>query len=379
MKTVLIIDDEQDVADEVKSAVEDGIAGAACTIELDFGKSAERITRLRPDAIVLDLMEGHQSANLPGQKTWKSVWESTFCPIIIYTGSEADLQPSVPISHPFVKRIQKGSGTLAQVVAALKGFVPAVDSVRKLREEVDAVIHKVLRDTAGECHMPMNDGAYLLHAGRRRIAASMDDPTITGQREMASWEIYLLPAIGKEPLTADLLLKRGSAKDNAESYRIVLSPSCDLARGGKVKCLLAAVCCQPKVMLDKFRSSVKPKDDTELKKQLDQLVLTQGCWNGWMPLPAFAEVIPVSAANLKDLELIPIASIGPADSTTHDFVRIASIDSPFREQVAWAYLITAARPGMPERDLKPFAEELVKAATPPAAPTSQTSSPASGA
>lgn len=362
MKSVLIIDDEQDIADVVKLAIEEGIAGIACTIEVDFAKSADRIALLRPDAIVLDLMEGHQSTNLPGQQTWKSVWEKSFCPIIIYTGSDADLQPPVPENHPFIKRIQKGGGTQAQVVDALKGFSPAVESVGKLRAEVESVIHKVLRDTAGEGHMPMNDAAYLLHAGRRRIAASMDDPTVNDNRKMASWEIYLLPAIGQDCLTGDILLKRGDSKAVAESYRLMLSPSCDLARGGKIASALVAKCFAPAVMLEKFKKAVEPSDDKDLKNQLKSLVLSQGTWNGWFPLPAFADIIPASVANLKDLELIPIASIGHADPTTPGVDRIASIDSPFREQVAWSYLTTAARPGMPDRDLKPWAEELVKAA-----------------
>lgn len=372
MKTVLIIDDEQDVADVVKTAIEEGIPGSACTIEIDFNKSAERIKGLRPDAIVLDLMEGHQSSNLPGQRTWRSVWESTFCPIVIYTGSDADLQPPVPTNHPFVKRIPKGAGTQAQVVAALNAFAPAIDSVSKLRAEVDAVIHKVLRDTAGDGHLPMNDASHLLHAGRRRIAATMDDETITGKRKMTSWEVYLLPAIGQDCLTGDILFKRGTLSDNPESYRLMLSPSCDLARGGKGLPALVAKCAKPATMISKFRASLEALNPSEgdiaeknLKKALASLVLSQGSWNGWYPLPAFTNSVPACAANLKDLELIPIASIGPIDSSTHEYVRVASIDSPFREQVAWAYLTTAARPGMPDRDLKPWAEEVVKAATPP--------------
>jgi CTP synthase len=386
MKTVLIIDDEVDVADVVKSAIEEGIAGSACTIELDFEKSAECIKGLRPDAIVLDLMEGHQSANLPGQHTWRSVWESTFCPIVIYTGSDADLQPPVPPNHPFVKRIQKGAGTQAQVVAALSGFAPAVQSVSTLRAEVDAVIHKVLRDTAGDGYLPMKDVSHLLHAGRRRIAASMDDPTLIGNRKMLSWEVYLVPAIGKDSLTGDILFKRGTPRDNPESYRLMLSPSCDLARGGKGLPALVAKCATPAAMIDKFKASLKavnPSDgdiaDKDLKKALGSLVLSQGTWNGWYPLPAFVDSIPACAANLKDLELIPIASIGPLESSTHEYVRVASIDSPFREQVAWAYLTTAARPGMPDRELQPWAEEIVNAATPPASATATpaaTSTPA---
>ena len=363
MRTVLIIDDDPVYHELLTEAIQSQFNGVVCNCELDFDKGITRVAIERPDAVILDLMEGLNSPNHPGERTWRSIWNGNFCPIVIYSGTDADIEPPVRAGHPLVERIPKGDGSLPRVTASLQRFAPFADSVRRLRAEVDAVIHKVLRDTAGEGYMPINDPSHLLHAGRRRIAATMDDPTIISSRQMASWEQYLLPAIGDSPLTADVLFRRGSAKENAESYRLVLSPSCDLARGGKVKSVLAAVCHPVKVMLDKFRSSVKPRDDAELLKQLSQLVLTQGSWNGWMPLPSFADVIPASVAYLKDLELVALGSIGPIDSTTHEFLRIASIDSPFREQVAWAYLTTAARPGMPDRDLKPWAEELVKAAS----------------
>lgn len=366
------------MADVVAAAVRQGIPGVTCTTEIDFDKAIERIEELRPDAIVLDLMQGSRSANLPGQRTWKSIWEKTFCPIIIYTGSDADLQPPVPTNHPFVKRIQKGSGTDAHVVEGLRGFAPAVESVRLLRVEVEAVIHKVLRDTAGEGHMPMTDAAHLLHAGRRRIAASMDDPTVTSQRALMSWEQYLVPAIGDSPLTADLLRKRGAQWDDPTSYRLVLTPSCDLVKGRCEPTLIAACCEGTDRLAKKLSLSLAPN---KLEKDAETVIskaLTAGAFAGFLPLPAFPSRLPVMVANMKGLEVIPYEAIGCADPAKPGFDRIASIDSPFREQVAWAYLTTAVRPGMPDRDLKPWAEELVKAAAPPVAPPSKTGNPASG-
>lgn len=364
MKSVLIIDDEPDIASIVKSAVEEGIAGIACTIEGDFERSADWIAGLRPDAIVLDLMEGHQSVNLPGQRTWKSVWENTFCPIIIYTGSDADLQPPVPTNHPFVKRIQKGSGTETHVIEALKSFAPAVESLGKLRVEVEAVIQKVLRDTAGEGHMLLNDPDHLLHAGRRRIAATMDDPTITSNRKMESWEQYLIPAMGESLLTADLLRERGAQWDDPTAYRIVLTPSCDLVRERCVKTVLVAKCQKGAELVSTMSLSVKANKQDESAERLRKGALTPGVFEGFVPLPSLDGRIPNLVANLKDLEILKYESIAPTDPNIPGFDRIASIDSPFREQVVWAYLTTAARPGMPERDLKSWAEELVKAASP---------------
>lgn len=361
MKAVLIIDDEQDVADVIKAAIEDGITGSICTIEVNFEESARTIKNLRPDAIVLDLMKGQHSTDLPGQNTWKDIWNSTFCPIVIYTGWEGDIQPAVPSNHPFVKRIAKGSGTLTQVVNALTGFAPAIASVSKLREELDAVIHKVLRDTAGDGYLPMVEASHLLHAGRRRIAATMDDSTITGNRAMASWEQYLIPAMGESPLTGDLVRKRTGQWDDPTAYRLVLTPSCDLVKDRCEPTLIAA-CCEGTARLAKKLSLSLAAN--KLDKDVDAVIakaLTTGAFAGFLPLPGFPSRLPVMIANLKGLEVIKWESVGPIDSSTHEFIRIASIDSPFREQVAWAYLTTAARPGMPDRDLKPWAEEIVKA------------------
>ncbi len=365
MRTVPIIDDLKDFASVIAEEVTKGISGVQCEIELDFDVAIERIAALRPDAIVLDLMENKFSEILPGEKTWKSVWESTFCPIVIYTASDATLHPTVPLSHPFVKRIQKGSGTQNEVVEALKGFAPAVQSLAKLRAEVEAVIHKVLRDTAGEGHMPMNDPEHLLHAGRRRIAATMDDSTITSNRTMESWEQYLIPAMGESPLTADLLRERGAQWDDPTAYRIVLTPSCDLVKVRCIKTVLVAKCQQGSELVSKMSLSVKANKKDESAERLRKGALTPGVFEGFVPLPSFDGRIPNLVVNLKNLEVLKYESIAPTDPTVPGFDRIASIDSPFREQVAWAYLTTAARPGMPDRDLKPWAEELVKAASTP--------------
>lgn len=359
MKNVLIIDDEPDIAEIIKSAIEDGIAGSVCTIQGDFEGADDCIARLRPEAIVLDLMEGHQSSELPGQRTWSSVWEDTFCPVVIYTGSEADLEPPVPADHPFVRRIQKGSGTEAQVVDALREFAPAVESVCQLRTEIDEVIHKVLRDTAGAGLMPMDDVSYLLHAGRRRIAATMDDPTITSSRAMASWEQYLVPAIGESLLTADLLRERGAEWDNPTAYRIVLTPSCDLNAGRCVETVLVAKCQKGAELVNTMSVSVKLKKRADSAERLRKNALTPGVFEGFIPLPPFGDLIPSLVANLKDLDVLKTESIAPADPSVPGFDRIASIDSPFREQVVWAYLTTAARPGMPDRELEPWATQLI--------------------
>jgi hypothetical protein len=135
---------------------------------------------------------------------------------------------------------------------------------------------------------------------------------------------------------------------------------------------LIAACCESIVRLTgKLSLSSKPGKLEDNVEKVKTKVLTPGVFEGFVALPRFPSHIPLMVANLKGLEVIKCESVGPIDSSTHEFLRVASIDSPFREQVAWAYLTTAARPGMPDRDLKPWAEEIVKASA-SAAPPDQT-------
>jgi len=365
MKTVLIIDDDREYHALLTEAIQAAFEGIVCNCESDFQKGVERAAVERPDAVILDLMKGLQSPILPGAKTWKSIWDGSFCPIVIYSGTDADIEPAIRPGQRFVERIAKGDGSLPKVVASLQSFAPFTVAVRSLRAEVDAVIHKVLRDTAGDGHMPLDNADHLLHAGRRRIAASMDDSTITGDRAMASWEQYLIPAMGESPLTADVIRKRDGQWDDPTAYRLVLTPSCDLVKGRCEPTLIAACCEGTARLANKLSLSLTAKKQDKDAEAVISKALTAGVFAGFVPLPSFPSRLPVMVANMKGLEVIKWESVGAIDSTTHEFVRVASIDSPFREQVAWAYLTTAARPGMPDRDLKPWAEEIVKAASPP--------------
>lgn len=92
------------------------------------------------------------------------------------------------------------------------------------------------------------------------------------------------------------------------------------------------------------------------KERWTKTVLTQGYYKGMIPLPSLERKIPSMAADLRALELIRLADIGASDKP---LLRIASIDSPFRELVSWAYLQIACRPGLPDRDYDSWCEDIV--------------------
>jgi CTP synthase len=69
------------------------------------------------------------------------------------------------------------------------------------------------------------------------------------------------------------------------------------------------------------------------------------------------------AADFRNLELIGLKEIG---NDNEPFLRVASVDTPFRELVAWAYITNAARPGLPDRDFESWADEIIANLSKPA-------------
>lgn len=364
MRKILIIDDDQGIIDVLTEEIGRELAGVACVSEVDFNQAVARMDSERPDAVILDLLEGAVVADPPGQRTWQSIWNGRFCPVIIYTAFDGPLTPPVPDNHPFVKIVVKGAGTQAQVTQHLQAFRPLVAAIESIHREVDMVLQRVLRDTAGAAVIPGTDATHLVHSARRRVAALMDEETAADGRPLFSWEQYLVPAFGDDPLTGDLIRRRGSAWNDPSSYRLVLSPSCDLVSGRNESSVLVAKCSSPDVM--KQRLSLPGNADRAADKIRTQ-VLTQGHWNGFLPLPEFPDRVPLLVASLKDLEVIPYVAIRTANGDQSEFERIASIDSPFREQISWAFLSTVARPGMPDRDLAAWANQIANP-VPPVAP-----------
>ena len=148
-------------------------------------------------------------------------------------------------------------------------------------------------------------------------------------------------------------------KANPGSFRIVLTPSCDMVDAGnqkpRVDRVLVANCCPMSEVLQKM--GLQDAGATRLKDELPRRMLNQGYFQDFIPLPPLDSEIPAIAANLKDLDLIPIYDIGQ----DREYKTVASVDSPFREQVAWAYLQIIGRPGLPERDTSTWAQDIIQA------------------
>lgn len=314
-----------------------------------------RVAGYRPDIVILDLADAASPENLEAEAkdTLDLFWKEHFCPIIVYSASPDPLEDHQ--DHPFVVRVQKGARSPQKVLTAIRKFEPHIAALKEAEESVRRSFSEAMRDLA-----PVALGATgkvnadtIRRAGRRRLAALMDEPAADG-KSPAAWEQYLFPPVSEDLLLGDVLKKKDAGQTVSTAYRIVLTPSCDLVasaeRNPKVRKVLVAKCCSMQQALEQIgRANFKR---TKITKDLRDDMLAPGYMGPVIPFPQLNGHIPLMAADLRQLELIPFEKLND------DYERMASIDSPFREMVAWAYLQTAGRPGLPDRDTAKWAREI---------------------
>ena len=127
---ILIVEDKNHVAEAVENEIVAILDDAQVKIA-GLTDAEDELQQFGPDAVVLDWYEGEfVPENAKGQPLWKEIWESRFCPVIVYTGGEPDSDPAFPDNHPFIRVIKKGSGSDAEVAELLKSFLPHIQAMQ---------------------------------------------------------------------------------------------------------------------------------------------------------------------------------------------------------------------------------------------------------
>jgi CheY-like chemotaxis protein len=368
---LLLIEDDDAIVEVIKLSLAESFPLAEIDRVKNFSEAQKKLKDIRPDAIILDILEADpevEGAPRPiGAEIWKEIWNGRLVPIVIYSAHDAELDPVVPTDHPMVKRVVKGANTLGVVIEHLKGFYPFILLIEKIDTELKLAMHTVLRDSPGSIWKAEAGSAgrvqILTRTARRRLAAMMDMTTLVDTAKLMSWEQYIVKPLD-ELLTGDIFRLVSGNWEDPISYRLVLTPSCDIAQG-HVENVLVAKC---KPMNEFFKEGcgwTVPATASTIKKSVKSK-LSQAEVGGYIPLPKFPGILPSMTASLRDVELISVTELMKTDATAL-YKKIASVDSPFREQIAWGYVTRIGRPGMPDRDFDKWAEQLVEDhAAPPA-------------
>ena len=359
---VLIIDDDKEVRRSLRATIDEVDDWEA--MDQGFDGLGKTLANFRPDAVVLDLVEGGVTEGPDaGNHSFEQIRGRWFCPVVVWSAFE-DRQE---FEHPLVAKVPKGGDSDVDVVRRLREFASTARMIRDVHRQFDNRIRKALRDSVPalreqiESSTGGDDGAVLPRAVRRLVAARMDTDA-SGDGRLEAWERFVVPPLGPHPLSADLLRRKDADWTDPEAFRLVLTPSCDLASHGgrqpRAERILVARC-EPIRRLGNVEVS---PGDTLSKAKRDKLrpILREGIADGLVPIPRFVGHVPSMAANLKRLELLDWNDVRLAedDGRAAAFVRVASTDSPFRELVVWAYLRVTGRPGSPEFDVDGWLEDL---------------------
>lgn len=254
---VLVIDDEEAVQSAIQSELEeaggdvaDGLGDAGWEVHSQgFDGVAAALGRMRPDLVVLDLVEGQITDEAAsGNRSFEHIRDNWFCPVVVYTGFG---EVRTFQEHPQVVQVTKGMDSEMRVLAELQKFAPLAHAIRAVHDDFDARIREALRDSVEALGRQSAAAADELpddslgRAVRRQVAARVDFGASAG-RQLSAWERLVVPPLGDDLLTADLLRRRDAEWANPAAFRLALTPSCDMVRTGgrepRAGRILVAVC-----------------------------------------------------------------------------------------------------------------------------------------
>jgi len=313
------------------------------------------------DLIILDIRKGQLDDDEPGYEIIDEIWKTAFCPIIVFSAIANQIYPNEHSENYFIKKVEKGSEEIKRLIDAvneLSGYVERKNETSKL---LNFHISETYKEAFPSVLNNFNDPNIketqdiFTRLIRRRIAAALDESADFSP--IKSWEIYLLPPINKQLLAADILYKNGEDTNKAESYKVVLSPSCDLqkdeAKDRKPPEKILIVSC---ISIKQYLSIKNLSKDTPKEKFHEDLpkILSNTGSERFILLPELKGFIPNMACDFKNLEMIAYENIGERK----EYLRVASIDSPFREAIIWAYMQINCRPGLPDRNFDLWTQQI---------------------
>ena len=137
------------------------------------------------------------------------VWDQLFCPVVIHSA----LPPDDIRDHPFIRIITKDASedSVQKVLQAIKDLQPHIEALQKGEESIrDAfvVAMKTVAPNAFQQFPNVADAStrtdIIARAGRRRVAALMDEP-LPPDAALPLGEQYLCPPVTDELLLGDIL------------------------------------------------------------------------------------------------------------------------------------------------------------------------------
>lgn len=363
---VLLIDDNEEQVKGIRDFCEE--KGWEAIIK-DFDDSYKEIMSFDPDIIILDWCKtiGDDS----GDSVLNSIWKNGFRPVVIFSGNIGTFTlDSKFINSGMVVEYEKGDEEpVIQFLEKKELFISMLSEYRdRLSNALIDGVEAISKISSGETELSKDLIQYLLS---KRTVGHFD---CTANEDLPPWAMYIVPPISDTLCVCDIIRKIGEDTDwnkegSAEEYRMILTPSCDLVntngRKPKVEKVICAPCYSKKEFFQKSPLCTATQNVKADKKSVVMLkaiasALNQGYAGNWVALPQMMGVCPYMAADVKRVEQIDFEKIALDKNELEgkEYLRVASIDDPFANQIVWAYMQTMCRPGVPDRAVESWAKVI---------------------
>lgn len=331
-----------------------------------FKEARDQIAIMNPEIIIMDWMYDAEAIH-EGEPIFQNVYENNFIPVIIFSAvAETIRLPEYVVNTPLIKVVQKGDEQ--DVIDLIEQWEKYILAVKNLRCELNKSLVSSVKAIDNFMKMSEYPGDEVVkHMLNKRITYFFDKEFV--DEHMPAWVQYEYPPIQGTLLVADVLRVCSETLDvkkpgKPEEYKVILTPSCDMARAKSGQLVLVAKCHAANSFSDdaKLKKTEKLTDQSAQNKK-DKLIrsLNTGYNYAKVALPMLPNKIPYMTINLKDIEQILIEEIALSEDDIQNkkYYRVASMVSPYREQIVWAHMINSCRPGMPDRNMEEWAEGIL--------------------
>ena len=331
-------------------------------IETDFNKALEKLESFKYDFIILDVRVGSledEREEEEGIKALELIKAKKFLPVIFYTGLPDKVKA---LETPLVRVIENTEGypvLLDTIKELLASKIPHVN--REIMRHVDEVQRKYMWDFAAANWAAYSDTAdktslaYLL---ARRLSRSLDGPGIqnlaaklgdTGsiwcdEQNVHPMMYYVFPPLGNRYLAGDIFQMQSG---EITEYAILITPSCTIVQG-KADYMLFSKCTLLSETKQYREWKANPK--AENPRYIDRLKNILSNHNErYFFLPSVFQ-LPDLVVDLQQTMTIEKSEFAKKlDEKTINI--IASLDSPYSEEVVAQYGRYFGRLGTPDLNI----------------------------
>lgn len=359
---VCIVDDQSDLIEGLTSVLKDRFGKSIdIATEIDFEAAALRLAEESWDLVILDVRgpADDDSKTPAGRRVFEKISGIRWVPLVFYTAKPSDVRDLE--QPPLVQVVKKGlkfDNILAAVEDGLASGAPAL--TRELGSLVEDRVRCFLRDLIAPNWESMQGvGAQeLTHIVINRLAAWLKEHATSQLQELhgstplesihqaTASQVYLYPPVVQHLTSGDVLL------DRENQWWVVLTPACDFVQRD------AGPNGQPperkrKAEFVRVAPCVPLIDHPAVQGKARQAVTDAIRGDGrYRYLPRYLS-IPEVLVDQQRATPLPY-------STVASWQRVATLDSPFVEDLVVGFGNYSGRVGTPDFDGKEVAKRLLE-------------------